>query len=85
MQAEQDRYERTLAEERTAFATSKGTPSHPALDSWDREALRRWDVLHSEQQTHLQAWGVPCFFETSDPAHLTKQSRVFDVLHGLLE
>lgn len=56
-----------------------------ALAAWDREALRRWDSLHQEQQKSLQSWNVPCFFETKEPAHLKKQERVFDVLHALLE
>jgi hypothetical protein len=59
--------------------------SRAALTAWDKEALKRWDMLHQEQQKMLQSWQVPCFFETHDAAHLKKQERVFDVLYGLLE
>lgn len=100
LQSRQDELEQELAREHEKLtirspsgdggdthATSQEEQQQPrgAIHAWAQDALARWDRLYSAQQQRLQAMGVPCFFVTSEPGHLRRQERVFDVLAGLLE
>ncbi|CAE7114495.1 unnamed protein product [Rhizoctonia solani] len=42
--------------------------------------LLLWDYQRTKQQTQLESLGVPCMFETSDPAAVQRQQKVLRII-----